>query len=876
MKCSFLTVCIFSLFCTFFSTFTQAQSCIQGVINLYTPVQNFECEGNTVVVQSTTGFNVGDLVLLIQMQGATSDLSNTVSFGEITQLNNAGNYEINRIAAIQGNKVLLQFERTREYDISGKVQLIRIPEYENVDVCNLTCKPWDGTTGGVLVLRATGEVNMQGPIDVSGKGFRGATAVNNNGTPSNHETQFIYPPNPFLSAPKGEGITAIPANISFGRGKIANGGGGGNAHNAGGGGGGNFGGGGRGGNEFSHTVPDPNSFGIGGLSLAGNNNRIFMGGGGGAGNTNDFTGDDGGSGGGIVIMLAGSITPNGFSIMANGENVLGGSNNNDGQGGGGAGGTIAVYAGSLGSTLPVQATGGRGGNSIFLQVRTQLIGPGGGGGGGGIILYHATPAVSSNLAGGAHGLANGNNAYGSQDGFAGMTVSNASIPWDTLISTGQPDLTITNPSCQGRSDGSIQVNTNATSYTLNGNSNSTGLFSNLDTGSYLITLLLPDGCQSTGTAVLTAGNAVFQEFRYEFCPGDSVTYDGITYYSFGTFNDTIPAIDHGCDTIRIVHIMESQFYLTYENIEICPGESVIVDGVEFFEPATIFDTIPSMFAIGCDTLLKTMITWTNLPEINDTLRFCPGDTIYVGTQVFTTPFIYSDTLAAQFGCDTMRTIVGMWNDIPQFTREVFLCPTETVIINDIVYVAPAEVYETIPAETGCDTVILHILKPFPPPSQHFLTPDATLCPGTPVLLRSPYAGTIWNGVSQGETYQVTEPGITTVFFPDEHGCERRDTMRVRTCCNLETIYVPNVFSPGRDVEGNIFRINVTSFCTLHTLSIYNRWGSLLFRTDHPETGWDGLYKGKYCEPGVYVWILEASETGDGKKSLLRGDVTIIR
>lgn len=862
--------------CLLYSNISFGQSCVQGVINTYTRVQNFQCEGNTVFVESTAGFQAGDLVLLIQMQGATSNLTNTGSFGEITQLNNAGNYEINRIAAIQGNQVLLQYQRTREYDISGKVQLIRIPEYEDVNVCDLSCKQWDGTTGGVLVLRAAGQVTMQGPIDVTGKGFRGGMLDNNNGTPSNHETQFTYPPNPFLSAAKGEGITAIPDNISYGRGKIANGGGGGNAHNAGGGGGGNAGAGGRGGNEFSHTVPNPGCFGIGGLSLSGNNNRIFMGGGGGAGNANDFVGSGGGNGGGIVILLTESLVSAGFPILANGQDVLGGSMNNDGQGGGGAGGTVALYAGSVNGFLDIEANGGSGGNCIFLQVPTQLIGPGGGGGGGSVILYHNTTGITSDLSGGEHGLANGQSPYGSEDGLPGQMVGNIFIPLDTIPIEQEVAITLTHPSCAGQNNGAIQVTTPAVSYTLNGMTNSNGLFSDLDTGTYVVFLLLADGCGANGMAVLTAGGPVTQEYRYEICPGDSVTFDGVAYYDPGIFIDTIPALNGGCDTFRIVHVMEAQFYHTYDFYEICPGSSLVINGVEFFEPVTVFDTFPNPAGIGCDTLLKIMLSWAESPQLTDTIVFCPGDTIYVDTLVFTAPFVLADTIPALTGCDTIHTTVGIWNDIPQQTNEVFLCPGETVRIDDIVYTAPADVYETLPASSGCDSVMLHIIRPYPPPSQSAVEPIATLCPGEPLVLQSPYADAVWNERVEGTSFSVTEPGITTVFYPDEYGCPHRDTIRVRTCCNLETIYVPNVFSPGRDVAGNTFRINTSVFCTLHQLKIYNRWGAMLFQTDTPETGWDGLYNGKYCEPGVYIWVLETSEAGGGRRTLLQGDVTITR
>jgi hypothetical protein len=67
----------------------QAQS-ISGVINIYTPVT--DVSGNVVTVTDPTGFAVGDRVLLIQMQGATVNLTETDAFGDIIDYGGAGNF----------------------------------------------------------------------------------------------------------------------------------------------------------------------------------------------------------------------------------------------------------------------------------------------------------------------------------------------------------------------------------------------------------------------------------------------------------------------------------------------------------------------------------------------------------------------------------------------------------------------------------------------------------------------------------------------------------------------------------------------------------------------------------------------------------------
>ncbi len=74
---------------------TQTKSNISNIINIYTPVVNYEPCKNIIIVEDGTGYNAGDTVLLIQMKGAIIDSSNAATFGTITNLRNAGNYEFN-------------------------------------------------------------------------------------------------------------------------------------------------------------------------------------------------------------------------------------------------------------------------------------------------------------------------------------------------------------------------------------------------------------------------------------------------------------------------------------------------------------------------------------------------------------------------------------------------------------------------------------------------------------------------------------------------------------------------------------------------------------------------------------------------------------
>jgi gliding motility-associated-like protein len=58
-------------------------------------------------------------------------------------------------------------------------------------------------------------------------------------------------------------------------------------------------------------------------------------------------------------------------------------------------------------------------------------------------------------------------------------------------------------------------------------------------------------------------------------------------------------------------------------------------------------------------------------------------------------------------------------------------------------------------------------------------------------------------------------------------------------------------------------------------AVYDRLGERIFATTNPQTGWDGTYKGKPCQPGVYVYYLTAVCIG-GDQYVKKGNVTLIR
>jgi len=99
--------------------------------------------------------------------------------------------------------------------------------------------------------------------------------------------------------------------------------------------------------------------------------------------------------------------------------------------------------------------------------------------------------------------------------------------------------------------------------------------------------------------------------------------------------------------------------------------------------------------------------------------------------------------------------------------------------------------------------------------------------------------------------------------------------------------IPNAFtpnpngSPGSVYDPAAFN-NQVFFPVLsgvaaegYTLSIFNRWGELIFETQNIDEGWDGYYRGKLCQQDAYVWKITGNYV-TGENFAKVGDVTLIR
>jgi gliding motility-associated-like protein len=118
----------------------------------------------------------------------------------------------------------------------------------------------------------------------------------------------------------------------------------------------------------------------------------------------------------------------------------------------------------------------------------------------------------------------------------------------------------------------------------------------------------------------------------------------------------------------------------------------------------------------------------------------------------------------------------------------------------------------------------------------------------------------------------------TIYY--NGGCTTEDCIEVRIQV-VKKVFIPNVFSPNNDGVNDRFIIYADqSVVGLTYLRVYSRWGELMYEaedlTPNDESkGWDGTYKGKVVNPGVYVFKTEFVHD-DGELEEVYGDITVVK
>ncbi|MEZ4995584.1 MAG: gliding motility-associated C-terminal domain-containing protein [Saprospiraceae bacterium] len=431
--------------------------------------------------------------------------------------------------------------------------------------------------------------------------------------------------------------------------------------------------------------------------------------------------------------------------------------------------------------------------------------------------------------------------------------------------------------CPGESVSWDVTTPNATYLWQDGSNGPT--FTATDAGNYAVTIT--NSCETVNlSATVQSGGSLPQidlGNDTTLCNGQTLLIDpGIAGASFlwqdGSTDATLMVSQPGTYAVTVSNNCDQQvssiqvYYLepitaTLQDAALCPGETIIWD-VTSPEATYIWQdgsTTPTLSPLVAGNY---SVTITNSCE-----EVILSSTVQMGTALTSIELGSDTTLCAgeslTFDFSAITDADFLWQDNST-------SPNYTITQNGV--------YQ-LTISNNCDTLSDMINVRVVSPITINLGPDTVLCNGANLSINATQADIdyyVWQDGTTTPEYVIRQPGTYTLTAGND--CEEVfDDITIAECETCE-FFVPNSFSPNNDGINDVFQ--AFSNCPLQNfnLTVFDRWGTLLFESKDPESGWDGQSKGQFVKSGVYIWVMKVMvmENEVPREVSLAGDVTILR
>lgn len=288
---------------------------------------------------------------------------------------------------------------------------------------------------------------------------------------------------------------------------------------------------------------------------------------------------------------------------------------------------------------------------------------------------------------------------------------------------------------------------------------------NLPPGYYYVTVEA-DGC--TFTAALEIMSKVTSSASIEICPGDSVLLNGQFISNPGVYADTLAnAAIGGCDSIIITTLNNIWLPSGHTTITICNGDSILLGGAWQKVYGLYLDTISGGGVMGCDSVVEVELSiFTALPG-DSVIYICEGDSILIEGIYYTSQGpLFLDTLsgASSNGCDSTIAVYLTYYFVPTGVTFANICPGDSMLIGGIYRTAPGTYTDTLQnvSVNGCDSMVEVQLTYY---DNLQGSESVGICPGDSVLISGDY---------------ITQPGVfqETLLNATVNGCDSTTVFQV--------------------------------------------------------------------------------------------------
>lgn len=420
-------------------------------------------------------------------------------------------------------------------------------------------------------------------------------------------------------------------------------------------------------------------------------------------------------------------------------------------------------------------------------------------------------------------------------------------------------------------------------------------------------MLLPsDSVHITSTSCVLSQSGIFRDSLknqfgcdsfvtriVRFIPSDTTFFSAVTCDPLLAGNDTLVFQTNTCDSLVFRSILLAESDTIFLQLSSC----------DFMKAGS--DTLHLVGASGCDStvFLNTL--------------FIPSDTSHIQTFTCNPMMAGSDTLLLHnnSGCDSVVYVSTTFRPAPLLWKiDSIHCYHSNdgafYLLNSSDFTAPfgfyingvlqagTEVLQNLSPgnytiyltdQNGCVSQLAQFNLEDPPPLITDLDSSQQVKKGSTVILNLTSNKTLQQIIWQPSHPNSCQNCNEYTFNPDQdiwvyslaiddRGCSHLDSVFISVLKSVN-VFAPNVFSPNGDNINDYFYIQGDEGAVVKHLSVFNRWGELLYQTqevpvNQPTEGWDGSFQGEKMIPGVYIFYAEINQNGNSL--ILKGDLNLIR
>ncbi|GAB5539916.1 MAG: hypothetical protein Salg2KO_20190 [Salibacteraceae bacterium] len=177
------------------------------------------------------------------------------------------------------------------------------------------------------------------------------------------------------------------------------------------------------------------------------------------------------------------------------------------------------------------------------------------------------------------------------------------------VMTGPSD---TNQICLGDSILLESFGSNIESYYWSNEVENGSYISPTATNTYYVTGLDSNGCRVQLSTHIEVSEPTYGGEMIQICEGESVVINGQPRNTSGVYYQ-YDQNTAGCDSVTTVFLSVIQPTVTNASAHLCEGESVFVGGANQTVAGEYYDTLQS--SMGCDSIIATQVTTTNIDEV---------------------------------------------------------------------------------------------------------------------------------------------------------------------------------------------------------------------------------------------------------------------